>query len=104
MLRLAAGATMIQDHYACDFPRLGRAEIALHQTESEVDPRRHPGRGPDLTIGDEDAVHLYASIGIARLQFLGEHPMSCGPAPIKQPGIAQRESTDTDGSDPAIPF
>ena len=60
VLRLPAGAPVIQDEFLRHRPRHGRAQILLDHREREIDARRHAGRSPDPAIDDEDPVFLDA--------------------------------------------
>jgi hypothetical protein len=102
MLRLPAGAPMVDDH---DPRRLARglaAEIALDQAKRHVDSRRHPGRGPDGAVDDEDPVDLDAGVRIARLQRLSEHPVRGRTPAVEQAGLSQDERPDADRGDAPI--
>lgn len=52
MLRLPTCASVMEDHYARDLPRLSKTEITLHEAECQVDAGGHDGRRSDLPVGD----------------------------------------------------
>jgi hypothetical protein len=99
MLRLPAGASVMEDHHARDLARFFGTEITLHETKCQVDPGCHAGRCPDLPIGDEDPVQLHARFRIAALQFLAKEPMRGHAATIEKPRLTQDEGTHTDRRD-----
>src|SRR5580704_15129724 len=56
-LRLAPCPTMIEDELPGDRQRSLLTEVGFDQGERQVDAGAHAGRGPDLAVVDEDAVH-----------------------------------------------
>ncbi len=57
-LRLSAGTLEKDDQVAGDGERHGAAEVFFHQRQRQIDPGRHPGRGPDRTVAHEDRIGL----------------------------------------------
>ena len=96
MLRLAAGAAMVEHQLLRHPPCQIAAQILLDHPERQVDAGAHPGRGPCAAVGDEDPVHLDPDPGIARLQCAGIGPVGRRPPAVEQAGLGQHEGAGTD--------
>lgn len=100
-LRLAAGASMIDDKAPGDAASQLRAEILLNHGEHQINTGGHPRRGPDRSIGNEDAVLLNLDRRKTRLHFARDHPVRRRAPPVEQAGLGKDKGAPADRGDPA---
>ena len=96
VLRLSAGASMMNDHHlggrAGDIP----AQVPFYKTKRHVDAGGHPGGGPDRAVCYENAVHFDPDFRKTPLEFSSKGPV-CGYAPpVENPCFSKYKRADTD--------
>src|SRR5258708_26295671 len=67
---------MIDDQFARDRTGYIQSEILFDHRQGQIDARGHPGRCPDRSIDDEDAILLHLQPGKPRLEIAREQPVS----------------------------
>src|SRR5260370_10260216 len=91
-LRLAARALEEDDEMARHAQGDRAAEILLDQSQRQVDAGGAAGRGPDLSLAQEDRVGLDDDSRVAPLQRIAGPPMRYGAPCVEQPRLRQQES------------
>ena len=99
-LRLAAGASVIDDHLLRHAAGDILAQILSDQGKRKIDPSTDPGRSPDTAIADMDAVWLNDDLGKQPRQQRRPPPMRGGPPPIERARARQQKSAGTYAAQP----
>ena len=86
-LGLAAGALEEHDQCLCHLHRGGVPKIFLDHRKGQIDPRCHPGRGPHLSVTDEEWIPFDADVRVAILQFFDVAPVCGDHLPLEQTGL-----------------
>jgi hypothetical protein len=80
-----------------------RAEIAPHQMEAQIEPRRGAGRRQEFSIVDVQHVRVDVYLGIAPGQFLSHHPVGRRLQTIECSRSGEYERTRANRCDPGTP-
>ncbi len=90
-LRLATGSA--QRHHEMPGHRLshGGTAVLLDHRQRQVDPRRHTGRGPEVTVSDPYGVRIDLDLGVATGELVGPGPVCGDPTTLAATGRRQQE-------------
>ncbi|GGV97416.1 hypothetical protein GCM10010230_17740 [Streptomyces narbonensis] len=78
----------------------GRAVVAAHDVQAQVDAGGHARRGEDVAVVDEEHVGVDPHAGEEPLEVRGGGPVGGGRAPVEEPGGGEHVPAGADGDEP----
>ncbi|GAA3802601.1 hypothetical protein GCM10022403_040860 [Streptomyces coacervatus] len=100
VLRLTAVAVRWYDGAAGDVVGDGRAVVAAHHVQAQVDAGGDAGRGQDVAVVDEQHVRVDVDLREEALQLVGLRPVRGGGSAVEVAGGGQDEHAVADGGEP----
>ena len=96
VLRLSAGASMMNEHHLGGRPGDIPAQVPFDKTKRHVNAGGHPGGGPDRAVCYEYAVHFDPDLWKTPLEFPSKGPV-CGYAPpVENPCFGKQKRANAD--------
>ncbi len=95
---MPAAAPLVDHQFARH--RAGRlqAKILFQYRQGQVNPGRHAGRGPDLSVNHEDEVFIEQHVGVLLLELCRMEPVRGGALAFQQTRLGQNEGAGADGA------